>query len=402
MDNTQTVVVGAGPSGLLAAREIAQRGIEVKVVEEHPVIGEPNHCAGIISVEGLRLLGVKPSEDFVQHDIIGGRIYSPSGIEIAIRGNRTRAYAIDRAVFDRFLAETAEEEGVEVETRRQVDTLMLQNGKVEGVRGKSWEIRAQVVVDAEGATAILANRAGLTVRKTGVLAGVNVEVSGVDVEAGMVEVWLGGYIAPGLFTWVIPLKDGVARCGLACNKGDAYERLKTFIDRRFSGAKCSTPRRGFVLTGGPVRRTYWDGLLLAGDVAGQTKPTTGGGVILGGLCALEAGKTAVQAVEADDCSARFLQRYQKAWKASLGSEFASMSAARRLMNKLSDDRLDRLFDAFHREGLEWTLYSLVDDGDMDMQSDVIRSTLMEPRLRRILLRVVGRLALGELRALFNL
>jgi len=394
--------VGAGPAGLLAAREAAQRGINVKVVEEHPVIGEPNHCAGILSVEGLRLLGLKPSKDFVQHEIVGGRIYSPNGVGIEIRGSRTRAYAIDRAAFDRFLAEIVEGEGVEVELRRRVDTLITRNGGVDGVRGGGWEIRAKMVVDAEGASATLARKAGFAVRKTGVLAGVNAEVSGVDIEPRMVEVWLGGDIAPGLFAWVVPLGDGVARCGLACNSGDAYERLKSFLDSRFGGVICSPPRRGIVLTGGPARRTYWDGLLLVGDAAGQTKPTTGGGVIVGGLCAIEAGKTAAHAVGVDDCSARFLQQYQKAWKASLGREFASMGAARKLMNKLSDDRLDRLFDAFHREGLEETLNGLVEEGDMDMQSGVIRAALGKPTLRLVLVRVMGRMVLRELMSSFNL
>ena len=39
---------------------------------------------------------------------------------------------------------------------------------------------------------------------------------------------------------------------------------------------------GRIPTTGPVRTTYADNFMMVGDVAGQTKPTTGGGVILGG------------------------------------------------------------------------------------------------------------------------
>lgn len=49
----EAVVVGAGPAGLIAAREIASRGYDVKVFEEHPEVGVPNHCAGLVSVDGL-------------------------------------------------------------------------------------------------------------------------------------------------------------------------------------------------------------------------------------------------------------------------------------------------------------------------------------------------------------
>lgn len=401
MDRTEAAVVGAGPAGLLAAREIARRGVEVRVFEEHAVIGEPNHCAGLLSVEGLRRLGVDPSPDFVQHEITGGRIYSPSGAAIEITGKRTRAYVIDRAAFDRHLANAAEDEGAEIETRRRVKDFQIRDRRVEGIRGRDWAVQAQVVVNAEGTAGALARGLGFIPKSEGVLAGVNVEVP-IDVEPHMVEVWLGSALAPGLFAWVIPLGNGAARCGLACSTGDAFERLRGFLEGRFGSARCFPPRRGVVLTGGPVRRTYLDGLMVVGDAAGQTKPTTGGGVNLGGLCAVEAGRTAAEAVEAGDCSADFLQQYQRAWRASLGGEFASMLAARRLVNRLSDDRIDRLFDAFGREGFEETLQGLVEGGDMDMQSGVIRAALRDPRMLRVLVRIVGRLALGELQSLFNL
>lgn len=401
VDSTEAVVVGAGPAGLLAAREIARRGVEVKVFEEHPTIGEPNHCAGVVSVEGLRLLGLEPSQEFVEGEITGGRLYSPSGAAIEITGTTTRAYVIDRTAFDRHLAHSAEKEGADVHTGRRVAELTVRAGRVTGVRGRDWAVQAEVVVDAEGAAGTLARRVGLPAGARGALAGVNVEVSGVDVEPHMVEVWLSSSLAPGLFAWVIPLGDGAARCGLAARTGDAYQRLKGFVDERFGTVRCSRPRRGVILTGGPIRRTYRDGMLVVGDAAGQTKPTTGGGVVLGGLCAIEAGKAAAESVEAGDPSAGFLQRYQRGWRSSLGREFASMLAARRLLNRLSDRRIDVLFDAFRREGLEGVLRGLVERGDMDMQSGVMREALREPRLLRVLMRGVGRMALGELRGLFN-
>jgi len=45
------VVVGAGPTGCYAARQLARLGYEVLVLEEHTEIGEPVHCTGIISLE---------------------------------------------------------------------------------------------------------------------------------------------------------------------------------------------------------------------------------------------------------------------------------------------------------------------------------------------------------------
>ncbi len=398
----EAVVVGGGPAGLIAARELASRGVEVTVYEEHTVIGEPNHCAGILSVEGLARLYVRPSPEFIQHEVRGGVAYSPDGTPIRITGSRTRAYIVDRAAFDRHLAGQAEDAGAELILGHRVRELLVEGNRVAGVLGKDGSVDAEVVIDCEGTAGFLARSVGLGPPEKGVLSGINTEVSGVETEPGMVEVWLGEDVAPGFFAWVAPTGDDSARCGLACESSDAKALLEKFLEKRFGETEHTVPVRWPVLKGGPVAKTYGEGLLLVGDVAGQTKPTTGGGVIFGGLCAVEAAKTACAALEADDCSAEYLSRYETAWRELLGREFSSMMAARRFADGISDDRMDRLFDSLKVSGLEGTLETLVEEGDMDMQSGVLRSALTHPGMIGILVSSLGRLALAELRSLFNL
>jgi len=398
----EAIVVGGGPAGLIAARELASRGVEVKAYEEHTVIGEPNHCAGILSVEGLARLDVKPSPEFIQHVVRGGVAYSPDGTPIRITGSRTRAYIVDRAAFDRHLAGQAEDAGAELILGHRVRELLVEENRVAGVLGNDGPVDAEVVIDCEGTAGFLARSVGLGPPERGVLSGINTEVSGVEVEPGMVEVWLGEDVAPGFFAWVAPMGDDSARCGLACESSDAKVLLEKFLEKRFGETEHTIPVRWPVLKGGPVAKTYGEGLLLVGDVAGQTKPTTGGGVIFGGLCAVEAAKTVCSALKADDCSAEYLSRYETAWEELLGREFSSMLAARRFADGISDDRKDRLFGSLKSSGLEGTLERLVEEGDMDMQSGVLRSALTHPGMIGVLVSSLGRLALAELRGLFNL
>ena len=398
---TEAAVIGAGPAGLIAARELAGRGFEVKVFEEHHVIGEPNHCAGILSVEGLKRLEIKPDKQFIQHEIKGGTIFSPSGADIRISGGRTRAYIVDRALFDRYLAGMAHDAGAEIETGHRIKELSTRGRRVVGVRGDA-DVRSEIVLDAEGASGALARRIGLPRPEEGILAGVNVDIPNLEMEQGMVEVWLGEDLAPGLFAWAVPTGEAGARCGLATENGDSLELVKGFIERRFGVKDCADPVRWSVLTGGPVEKTYTDGLLLMGDVAGQVKPTTGGGVVLGGMCAMMAAEVAVEAIEAGDTSAAFLRRYEERWRGALGREFSSMLGVRRILNGLPDDRLDRVFDSLKASGLEPTLERFVDEGDMDLQSGVLRKALTHPGMLRVLVTSVGRLAVRELRGLFNL
>jgi len=109
----EAAVVGAGPAGILAATVISTGGFATRVYEEHPVIGEPNHCAGVLSVTGLDKLGVDPSDEFIQNRVYGGRVYAPDGEFIEIRDRKPRAYVVDRGRFDRHLADAAMDAGVE-------------------------------------------------------------------------------------------------------------------------------------------------------------------------------------------------------------------------------------------------------------------------------------------------
>jgi geranylgeranyl reductase family protein len=396
----EAAVVGGGPAGLITARELANRGVDVKVYEEHHVIGEPNHCAGILSVEGLDRLNIRPLSDFVQHEVTSGTAFSPDKTGLRITGSRIRAYIVDRSEFDRHLAEAALDVGVEIETGKRVVKLVRGKGSVSGVQGKDFRTISDVVVDCEGATGFLARSIMLPTPSEGVLNGVNVEVSGVKVEENMVEVWFGEELAPDFFAWVAPTGEASARCGLACSKGDSLIRLEGFLRERFRRYESGGPRRWPVLTGGPVSKTYASGLLLVGDVAGQTKPTTGGGVIFGGLCAMEAVATIMDAYETGDFGD--LSSYERTWRSRLGKEFLSMLRLRRMMNKVSDDRMDRLFRSLKNAGLEEALEDLIERGDMDMQSGVLEEVLSHRGVMRMAVSSLGRMVLSELGDLFNL
>ena len=398
---SDSLIVGAGPAGLLAAKEIASRGFSVKILEEHNRVGVPSHCAGLVSVEGLRRIGVEASSSFVQNEITGGRIYSPDGQCIEIRDTCPRAHVVDRAALDQHLAEMALDAGAELVPGRRVERLTLAEGRVTGASGAGWAEEARLVVDAEGPSRRLARDAGLINSKRAPLLGVNTEIT-CEIDPNMVEVWFGEETAPGFFAWIIPTSEKQARVGLATRKDDPTKLLTRFVKKRFGTISHPPPRAGQVLVDGPVSRASFPGLLLVGDAAGHVKPTTGGGVVLGGLCAIEAGKVATKALESNDLSERNLARYDEAWKRLYGAEFRSMQTLRSLADRVSDERMNRFFRTFAEAGLGEVANELVADGDMDLQEGVIRRALSEPRIVKAAIGGLGRLALAELRDLVNL
>jgi flavin-dependent dehydrogenase len=78
------IVAGGSVSGLLAAREAAAGGLSVAVLEEDSEIGTPEHCGGLVSIAGIRNLGLVPDASAVENaKITRARILSPSkGFEI--------------------------------------------------------------------------------------------------------------------------------------------------------------------------------------------------------------------------------------------------------------------------------------------------------------------------------
>ncbi|MBD3171756.1 geranylgeranyl reductase family protein [Candidatus Bathyarchaeota archaeon] len=396
---TEAAVIGAGPAGLLAAEEIARQGFSVDIFEEHRKVGYPVHCAGMVSVEGFERLGVMPDPVFHQNTVYGGRIFSPDGNCITIRDQKPRAYIIDRGRFDSFLAERAVNRGVRINTGKRVNRIKFKEGRAHKLVMDDSEIQAEIFIDAEGAKGRVLSRSGVDTCQESILNGFNVEMNVDYVESDMVEVWFDNEVAKDFFTWVIPLSENKVRCGLGTSRPDGARSLIKFVEKRFGEKPDNVIHSGLLCTGGPVKKTVYPRLMLVGDVAGQVKPTTGGGLVIGGLCAQMAGRIAAKALGYEEHD---LEEYESKWRKSYDSELQTMLYLRRLLNHLSNERMNRLFHIAIEENLEKKFTKLVEEGDMDMQAGVIKRGLRDPLIIGALMRTVGRLALSELFSVFKL
>jgi len=388
VEEKDVLVVGAGPTGLIAGREAARRGVNVTVLEEHEEIGVPCHCAGLLSVQGLKEIGLEPSDEFVQNQVSGAVFHSPSDLTFEIRGGKKMAYVVNRVAFDKALARQAVNAGVELRLGFKAEKFLMKNGFVSGVVGENKEtIRANVVIDAEGSGCRLLKRADFEKpNPEGFLPAIQLEVAEVKPDGDLVEIFVGSSFAPKFFLWVIPTGADSARVGLACKDRKRYSLLKNFVENKLGKHRATAVRAGCVIASGPSTRTYYDGAMVVGDAAGQTKPTTGGGVVTGGICASIAGEVAAEAVLKGDPSAGFLRKYEDLWRRRLGREFSSMLLARKILNKLSDDTIDDIFEEIVKSRLQGIIET---EGDIDFQSKLLRNLARQPRLLKILTLVVG-------------
>jgi flavin-dependent dehydrogenase len=189
---------------------------------------------------------------------------------------------------------------------------------------------------------------------------------------------------------MVPLGDGRARIGLAATdrakiRLDAAMKHHPVISERVRKSRIERSIGGTVLVGLPLGKTYKRGMMIVGDAAGMTKPTTGGGVVVGGIAARIAGTVAAEAVSETDASASYLRRYQRLWRSALMGDLRAMYLAQRFLSSLSDRGLDSLVHEANERGL---VDVVKESGDMDRQKQVIHGLLRKPSTILVGLRAV--------------
>jgi digeranylgeranylglycerophospholipid reductase len=124
---------------------------------------------------------------------------------------------------------------------------------------------------------------------------------------------------------------------------------------------------------GPLQNFVYDRMIIVGDAAGQSKPTTGGGIYSCGMGGLLAGRAVVEAAAAKKNRDRqlLLTQYEKNWFSMFKSEFDKMLLARRFMERLDNKGIDDLVAAISPETLEEaSIY-----GDFDFHTTALAKML---------------------------
>jgi|SRR5713101_2278858 len=387
------IVAGAGVAGCMAAIEASRQGVKVGLFEEHPQVGVPSHCSGVVSLNGLKLLGVDRNQAYDQRLIRGARFFPPTGKPIEITRHEPVALIVNRMRLDQYLAKKALNNGVELHTKSRITRLARAgNREIHATIQNGGEVSAKVLIDASGAGSRLPTHAGLKVPDwSQILPGLQYELIGTNKQDDLVNLYFGSERAPGFFAWSIPTGDHSVRAGLATTKGNVRTLLDRLVKEHWPMARVDATKSGSVLVSGPVDRCWSPGFMVVGDAAGQVKQTTGGGIMIGGYCGLLAGSASASAVKTPERADEFLESYDHEWREKFSGDLRSMGIGRRLFFGLSDSTLDKLFPA-----LEPMLGEITEVADMDFQSKVITKLLSNRKLASL----IPRIAADNIRSLF--
>jgi geranylgeranyl reductase family protein len=342
------LIVGAGPCGSFTALTASKLGFKVKVYEEHLKPGEPEHCPGHISINGLKSLGLNPPKKIIENEVKGIKFYSPNGLNLTFESNKPEIYVINRKLLDEWLYEQAKKTNVAYAFNFIIREIKFNKDKIVAKafskNGGNEEVQCRFLIDAEGCSGFLAKKAGLINNKRRFVNGVHAIVENIkDLDEEFAEVYLGRKFSPGFFAWIIPKNNKEAKIGLAAEKNNPIHLLKLFlkkhplVSKKARNIKILSLIAHPIPINGPIKKFFYKNFFVVGDAASQVKPTTGGGIITGFISS----KIAVQAIYKNSDNAG--KEYQAEWNKKLGLNFIFMRQARRFLNVLSDEKINKIF-----------------------------------------------------------
>ncbi len=378
-------MVGGGPAGLQAARCLAAGGFEVEVLEEHWNTGEPVHCTGILAPEIFKQFSMSGAAAL--NELRRVRVHSPKGQVISYQTDHPEAVMVDRCVFDRNLRDLASANGARISTG--IKAVGIEIGStctvIQCADGRRREARA----------CVLATGSAYTLHRDLDIGFPPVFLSCAQAELpavcpGDVEIFLGREVAPKGFAWAVPVQraeGSFARIGLMCD-GDASKYFQNLLPRLREWAlqmDCDVRPRQRMLPLAPIRKTYKDRLLVIGDAAGFVKPTTGGGVYYGMIGAEIAANVLIDALRRDRLEEKELSLYQQRWQERLMEEIEAQLTLRLLMQRLTDDELETIFDLWATDGL---MPLVRKTAAFNHHRKLIIAMIRHPAMRKILFRKV--------------
>ncbi len=293
-----TIVVGAGPAGSTAAFVLAKKGFKVLLVERGRVVGSKNVFGGRVYSKPLEdiypnLLKDAPIQRWVVKERLS-LVSDDNVVSLEFDGKETKSFICYLSELSSWMAKQAEESGATLITEIRVDTLIVRDGSVKGIRAGQEEVEADVVIDCEGVNRLLLERLGLATPLTpdmvalGVKETLKIPSNEIECRFGLGEKEGLSWIMLGDVTRGLPggaflyTNSAAVSLGLVLMLKPA-QGVEEHISRLLEGLRLHPLLEHYLKEGSIVeysthlipessslmlRHPYSDGLLVAGDAAG--------------------------------------------------------------------------------------------------------------------------------------
>ena len=274
----QTIIIGAGPAGLIAGKYLE----DSLILDKKEEIGKPIQCGEGISKKALQFQGIKPDSSWISAEIFNSEFIMPNNKAIKTSCPESLGYIIDRMKFEKDLANRVKSE---IKLNTEVVNLKLQDG-IWGVLTKSGEIfKSKYIIGADGFNSIVkqkvfpGNQIGYEILPAiGYLVETEKEIDQKTVKFYFDnEKYKQGYV------WIFPKGKNRANIGLGSKEGSLREKFNDFLEnvvkKKYRNYKLLENKSGAI----PLRtnkklKIYKNGAILVGDAAGLADSLFKGGM----------------------------------------------------------------------------------------------------------------------------
>ncbi|WP_146447277.1 NAD(P)/FAD-dependent oxidoreductase [Vibrio cyclitrophicus] len=231
--STQVVIIGAGPSGSVAASLLHKKGIDVRVIEKSlfprfsigesllPACMEVIEQAGMSKAVAEANFQFKDGAAFRKNDV-----YTAFNFEDKFSSGPGTTFQVQRSAFDKVLADAAEAQGITIDYQHELMGIDFTEGSttldVQVLDGERYQLEAQYVLDGSGFGRVLPKMlnleepSSLPPRKA-IFTHINDHVLDVDTELEydrnkiLISVHPSN---PDVWYWLIPFSNGVSSFGV--------------------------------------------------------------------------------------------------------------------------------------------------------------------------------------------
>jgi digeranylgeranylglycerophospholipid reductase len=327
------VIAGGGPAGLEAAAAAAQTGCSVLVLEQSSQIGMPTRTSGGSFISEMQALGVP---EHLYHPIRSCRFIAPEQ-SVIFEYSVPRLCVMDVCGVFQFLAQRAANAGAHIALGTAALSPILENGVVLGVRAKDRTnrermIRSRLVIDATGYHALLLKQTPANPRFSRFGVGAEYDLFAPRYNQDEALLIVGNQIAPAGYAWMLPWGNARVRVGVGVIHPDSDAKPDRYLealiqnasrwDVELEGAQPIEHHFGLIPSSGLADSFISDGILAAGDAAGQASALVGEGIRWAMKAGQMAGAIAACAIRCGDVSTRFLRQYEARWRSEYGRNLA--------------------------------------------------------------------------------
>ncbi|MBD3392674.1 MAG: geranylgeranyl reductase family protein [Chitinivibrionales bacterium] len=344
------VIIGAGPAGLAAARQLVSPSGSPRVllVDKSTPWKHPIPCAeGVFCPQFHQ--AIDPKESWIRFTIDRAVFHSPNHSSLVYQ-DINKGYIIDRARMQKDLADECGHNGAECAFERQVT--QVEKFGDDGTRrvtfGDGECVSARVVIDCSGPLSSLGRGEPIHCKPMDLEVAYLAHIRTSSVDTDTVHIHAGKDIAPGGYAWTFPRTRRSANVGIIVGspfraKANVRRLLECFLKEHFPDSSVEQAFAGTIPCsyGRKTLATY--GLIKAGDAASTVNPISRAGISEAMLSGSMAGTCALAMLGAGTKKkmAAVCKEYEKAWYEKRGKRHARLAKVKNSLAKVPDSDYNR-------------------------------------------------------------